>query len=441
MSHVVSDTEQRPLNPDPQSPKDTPTASTSEDAINTSHTPNSTTADDEEHKDDATCEKADDNSIAADLDAGISCQSADISFETSVGSVKSEGELSSDSESLELFQPSSPFKVTEEFLLPDIIEETEEMETDSLENPLENSFQDQDHSSLHSSLNDGELDIKETSFNEATLPGLSQAFEELPSIGELDMNPNLDPPMLPVSPPPGPLLSPELDVVSDVHQEVPYKEGYDAEEAKGYRHSVAGTCEDIPPPLPLTGPPGKMISPRHSRFIDLADLSADFKPNSMGKLDVSQLVLKMSKVVTKVEPPFQKTSEDKVLETESVKSSEILPPLPLDYPDADFDTSDASIIRQRLGSHHLKTFEPPKEFSDSGFQDTDVNTPPRTAVVLARPTFGSNEEKSDSPLSALTQKMDGSVTATSDEQLTENSSVGLKTVASSGSEVRTYNII
>lgn len=451
MSHVPSaagprhqkDTHPVLSSPDPQPLKDTPheeagpieiTLEHDHEDTNGNHTLNVTIrADDEQHKDDITRDDVtgeenptDNDNFATDLQSPNSLLS-ETSFETSVGSIKSEGELSSDSEVMELFQPSSPFKIKEEFILPDIIEEAEGAETDSLGNTLENSFQDCDRSSLHSSLDDGDLDIMETSFSEATLS------RQLISIGRSDTNPNLDPPMLPVSPPPGPLLSPELDVVSNAHQQPPYKGGYDTGGMKSYRHSVAGMLEDIPPPLPLMGPPGKMISPRHSRFIDLADFSA---PNSMRELDVSQLVLKMSRMTSEVEskdPPLQKLNEDKV----SVKFDEVLPPLLQDYPNGDFDTSDPSIIRQRLGSYHLKTFEPPKEFSDSGFQDTDMNTSPKTAVVLAKPTFISREdEKFGSPLSALTQKVDSSVTGTSDEQLTENSgSVGLKTLASSGSEV------
>ena len=408
-------------------------------------------------------------------------------YDVGVESVKSEGEMSSESEPLELYQPSSPFKIKEEFLLPDIMEETEEAETDSMmNNTLDTSFQ---QSSLHSSLMEGELDIKETSFNESTRLEPSP-FGRPQSVGEpenLDppmlpvspppeiglrmhspaspppplnleplmlstsppLPPNFNPPMLPVSPPPGPLLSPELEAISDSYQRPAYKGGYEAVTNKSYRHSVAGTLEDMPPPLPLTGPPGKMISPRHSRFIDLADLStAELKPNAKGELDVSQLVLKMSKVAPRAEetkePPTQisNANEDRVSGTLSAKSNEVLPPLPEDHPDGDsVDQSDSSPVRERLGSYHLRTLEPPKEFSDSGFQDTDITTSsPSVALVVTKPLASGEGEKFDTSLIAVGQKVDSSMTGTSDEQLTENSgSVGLKTyAASSGSEVMLF---
>lgn len=363
-------------------------------------------------------------------------------------SARSEGEASSDSEVLELYQPSSPFKKTEEFMLPDIMEETEEAETDSVGNTLDSSFRAYDQSSLHSSLEDGELDIKETSFNEEMLPG-KFAFDKLPCIEESDPNPNLDPPMLPVSPPPGPLLSPEMvDVVADAHQPPPYRGGYEAAAAaaavvgpeKHFRHSVAGALDDIPPPLPLTQPPGKMISPRHSMFMDLADLSADWK--KPGPVNMGHLVSEMNKMAsredqsTSAEQLIRTPCENGELETPSVETLPP-PPLPQDYPDGDFNASDPSIMRQRLGSYHLKAFEPPKEFSDSEFQDTDTHPSPLPVPAATQPDFNSNEQENFDPsLVTLTQKVDGSITGTSDEQLTENSgSVGLKTFASSGSEV------
>lgn len=377
-------------------------------------------------------------------------QSGELSPEVSIGSVKSKEDLS-DSDSMELFQPSSPFKVKEEFILPDIIEESEELELDSAE---QDDMNNSDILSLHSSLDDGELDIQETTFNELN-PG--STLDKSSSIDEAGMQ-NFEPPMLPISPPPGPLLSPDSSITTisskptTSHKQPSSLVSYNPTNS---RHSIAGMMEDIPPPLPATQPPGKMISPRHSMFMDLADLSSELRPNSKGQLDMNRLVLKMSEVADIEEIENKKsskeeksTSVEEISESNSLKSDKVLtlvPPIQ-DHPDGDFDDSNPSVIRQRLGSYHLKTFEPPKEFSDSGFQDTDVaadqcskvnsNASSGSAVVPSKPMFASDDED------GMVQKIDSSVTCTSDEQLTENSgSVGLVTIAaSSRSEVGEHSL-
>lgn len=374
----------------------------------------------------------------------------------SVGNVTSEGDISSESDQMELFQPSSPFQIKEEFILADIIEENEfeDVEVDSV--MLKNGEQNPESHSLHSNFEEEVLDIEETEFDEEYTFGAAKDV--------LSESGNSGLPMLPISPPPGPLLSPELiDAAAEktTHNLPPSVERYNPNIATGdnyYRHSIGGALDDVPPPLPVTQPPGKLISPRHSMFMDLADLATDFKP---GQFDLSQLVLKMSQVSEVVENKLEggegaegaegSTMDDKpvtvesALETQSLKYDEVLtlvPPIQ-DSTDVDFDDDNPSISRQRLGSHHWKTFKPPKEFSDSGFQDTDIATDQgsktntsRSALASSKAPFATdNGNRVVQSQSIVIQTIDSSLTCTSDDQFTENSgSVGLKTFASSGSE-------
>lgn len=367
-------------------------------------------------------------------------------YEKSVCSIQSEGDVSSGSESLELFQPSSPFKVAEEFILPDIAEESEEVEEVEGDTTFGDSLDKSDLPSLHSSLDEGELDIKETSFsNEHFFSDMLSALPQNHQTEEL--TPDFEPPTLPISPPPGPLLSPELKATPEAtvgwYQQPPL-EKYNP---KNFRRSVAGALEDLPPPLPMTQPPGRLISPRHSSgFLDLAELNVNARKTSNGP----QLVLKMNRVSEEARhEPSEATEEDVPAlkeETQSVTSDDVLtlvPPPIQDHPDGEFDDeADHSITRQRLGSYHLKTFEPPMEFSDSGFQDTDTaatyhgsgdtgaKSSPKTTLAL------DGEDRGAHSPTILVTNTGSAVTCMSDEQLTENSgSTELKTFASSGSEV------
>lgn len=372
-------------------------------------------------------------------------------------STQSEGDVSSSSESQELFQPSSPFKVTEEFILPDIIEESEEVEVDTVAEKL--SMDRSDVLSLHSSLGDGELDIKETSFNSGqSFNSTSHVFEASPQQDE--HTPDIDPPTLPISPPPGPLLSPTLPVSPPPGPLLPPEKiaplpSVQTYNPKDFRRSVAGALEDLPPPLPMTQPPGKLISPRHSSgFLDLAELSTDTRKGSKDHLDMSQLVLKMNRVCeaelqavehanSAPEPneedansASEPNEEDISAATQSVVSDDVLTLVPPIQDHPDDDEGDPSITWQRLGSYHLKTFEPPKEFSDSGFQDTDSATAPQgTQDNAQRHVMKASSDGGRFP-KILATSTDGALAGVSDEQLTENSgSIEMKTFASSGSEV------
>ena len=442
------------------------------------------------------CEAEEEQGNAESVPAFLSLSASDEFLgETSFYSVRSDGDddESTGSDSLELFQPSSPFKIKEEFLLPDIIEENEtEAEVDMAENALEVDGCDNiDTVSFHSSLEDGDLDIKETDFNDEKSFDADHAMESpaLPETSDADLEESLDPPTLPVSPPPGPLLlSREKDntaldmlALARAHRQPLEAESHVPYNPTSFRHSVAGALEDIPPPLPLSRPPGKLISPRQSSgFLDLAELSVGCvrSAGSRRPLDISQLALKMqglSGTGERVENGFGETEggesdeEDKTtptnnLERQSVMSDDVLTLVPPPVPEGELSHEEEEEeegeheIHQRLGSHHLKTLEPPKEFSDSGFLDTDVgggdqiarNDAKKPAYIIdtrGRSGGGGGGGASAAAAAAaaggsvgtlfVSGIEDSSVPCTSDEQLTENScgSLGLKTVASSGSGV------
>jgi hypothetical protein len=367
--------------------------------------------------------------------------------------MKSEGDVSSGSESLELFQPSSPFRITEEFILPDILEESEELDADTdLENAHEHSMNKSDLLSIHSSLDDGEFDIKVTNFND------EQFFDDTGTVEPQSANPekqtpDLTPPVLPISPPPGPLLptSPPPGPLISMETPLASNKSTPPEEYNpvNFRRSVAGALEDLPPPLPTTLPPGKLISPRHSSgFLDLAELSVSTRKGSRGHLDMSQLVLEMKRVSdeTKQEPQVDVGSRAKCKEEDTPKGKHgveaavmddvlsLVPPIQNHPEEVEFDEDgNPSMTRHRLGSYHLKTFEPPQEFSDSGFQDTDNAAAPQGSKDTTTEHVAASEGRDATSPSILVTSI---ASRMSDEQLTENSgSVELKTFASSGSEV------
>lgn len=372
-----------------------------------------------------------------------------MSSELSYALSDDESEEEEDSDIQELYQPSSPFNVQEDFILPDIMEESEEGELESLAGACEDEYSRRSDQNF----NLAEGDFKETNFDE------EESLPDNTSPRELSLASN--PPILPTSPPPGPLLSPQaLMELKGPPPSSSYQHHHptSSSSVERYRHSVAGGLEDIPPPLPTTEPPGKPISPRHSMFMDLADLS-----KQLYKLDTSQVVSKMTNhctardsestaaLVTEKQQTAEEQREAAVSGAEEEDLS-LLPP-PLGRDSVYLDEEDSTLTRERLGSHHRKTFEPPKEFSDSGFH-TDNNHivsaadqkmthqrtgSPRNTVLPPRATVSDGEEKDNPPPRIWVQKADTtSTTCTSDEQLTENSgSVGLKTYASSGSEVRT----
>ena len=361
-------------------------------------------------------------------------------------SVKSEGGLSTtDSEELELYQPTSPFKIKEEFILPDILEESEEVEIDTTLQP--------DDLSEHSSLKDGDLDIMETTFGEENLADeIHGSVSTTKSVQEeSQLTSGTDPPVLPKSPPPGPLLSPQSKFIDDIlySNQPPLATTYNPHTEKTFRHSIAGVLEDLPPPLPTSPPPGKMMSPRQSLFLDLGNISSEVQLRVGPRRDdinVSQLATKIK--ITEIngnqknKAKRSKTIIRDELEKDKDEVLSLVPPIQ-DDPNGEGLVEDSSPLLKRLGSYHMKTFEPPKEFSDSGFNtDRDIGIEQnsmhkpvsKNAAVSLEPIRMSGRE--DQPNSMFYIQKNDSSTYTSDDQLTENSgSVGLKTLVSSGSEV------
>ena len=368
--------------------------------------------------------------IDVELDGKLS---ASTSFNASIKS--EDDDFAADSD-MELYSPSSPFRV-EDFILPDIQEESEELELEvgcQAPNPPEKLNQ-----------TSSTLEETETSFSEEVLSILERT-------GSLRMKPQegSTPPLLPTSPPPGPLLTsghktplapiPMHTTANSVPQKAPVFQSKAL-----YRHSVAGAMDDLPPPLPKSQPPGKLMSPRQSLFMDLADMSGSYHP----ELDLSQLVPQMKRIreaplEENIASDQEKHSKDTDDKGSDVIEVNILPPaVPPPFPEEDFDVNKDHMQKsKRPESYYLRTFEPPKEFSDSGFQDTDntaehlKSLSPQTAMLEPSDIPASSPRESMHATQAWVQKIDSSTTFTSDEQMTENSgSVVLKAAASPGSEV------
>ena len=199
----------------------------------------------------------------------------------------------------------------------------------------------------------------------------------------------VEPPILPVSPPPGPLLSPRYSMMLlDSNERV---NDYN-------RFSVVSVSSEMAPPLPTSLPPGKLI-PRESLYQD---------PES--KIDLWY--------------ELKRTNEEKVhsgdpKSHEELKDGAKYNPI--------HKTEDIDAESSHKFTEHLT--------SDSGFPDTDMATDHNTGRNAENPVGSAHQF-----LSVSTKNSSTSITCHSDERTTEYSgSLGLKTNASSGSQVR--NII
>lgn len=422
-----------------------------------------------------------------------------------------------DGEDHSLFEPSSPLQVVPQaFILPDIQEEVDEAECLSLLSQF--SDQQERNSLAQASPTDGDeniqyrnkldkqmrrrsFDFARQSFEEAGLDVDETMFDEIESTGNklgddnpLDITrntmsdmslsfegksspegPHIDPPFLPVSPPPGPLLSPrysmllaELEQSNSIGNSVHEADNKQRTNALLNRMSTLSIADDEPPPpLPLSQPPGKMISPRHSLL--LLQSGTGLQSGEEAQLDLRNLLSKVATVYDK-----QRETESRQKEADSQNNGLVQEKEPLsdglhnngtshDKEQLDEDQvlalvpppvgdSDEYPNEQRRKSNlkitpsFLRSLEPPKEFTDSGFPDTDENPgmsdystnkgnilPPTEVSVLSLST---NDRVSH-------HKKDSSTTITSysEEKQSECSgSVGLKTNASTSSQVRT-NII
>ena len=296
--------------------------------------------------------------------------------------------VGTDEDSLpELFQPSSPLQISKNFILPDIMEESENDQSESMrssiisaDGTINRSPVKQDDSNFDPFEETG-LDVIETNFNDdVPLPDFDDVTDDQ-QFHNVSGSPQ-EPPILPVSPPPGPLLSPRFSMMSE-HASDPN------------RFSVVSVSNEMPPPLPISLPPGKLI-PRESMYQD-----------SEAQVDLWYHLMRGTHEESNVGAQLEDGSTN---ELGTVITSE----------------GHVGCGQHPQLAHHLT--------SDSGFPDTDMTT------IHSDHSTNRTTENAVSCLHHLLSipNKNGSTSATSysDERTTECSgSVGLKTNASSVSQV------
>ncbi len=351
-------------------------------------------------------------------------------------------ELSLGDEDHTLFEPSSSLKVIpQEFILPDIAEES-----DSASRPLsilseveqtrlhESEIKYRDHTNKQhaaaKAFNRRSLDYTRQSFEEAGLDVIETKFDNdqllnriVDTMSEMSTSFEADeslpePPFLPVSPPPGPLLSPRYSILLAALEENKANactvEDKQRTSAIIHRLSTINMVDDEPPPLPETLPPGKMMSPRHSKL-----LAQGGNTSEMSQLDLSILLSKMNSLEkSKASPSEQNNSTTTVtvdLEEEQVLA--LLPP-----PDIDEETVQRRGSSLKLTPSFLRSIEPPQEFTDSGLPETD-ETPATSEHTPSKVTSQSSCHKNSS----------ATETTFSEEKLSECSGSGSRKVWSNKS--------
>ena len=307
-----------------------------------------------------------------------------------------------------LYEPTSPLHLMPTGILQDIAEETEgdtECEQ-SWSNLREGGFEN------------GQLALQEVEYAETQFFDLSTV--DSATNNEAHFQPNETPPIhsvtppthsvappptLPVSPPPGPVLSPRLSMLlAEASPPGP------SDPSSSNRLSVASLSGEAPPPLPSSLPPGKLISPRHS----LMEAEHRRRPDSITTgdtrtgLDMALLSQRLTdqsdageEEKTDSIPPVHNTDQSNQLESDGADSEtetigENEEPLLIttidevdDPPEEDFadealpppvgsaDEETPNHLTAEGGSKlkitpsFLRSLEPPREFSDSSFPDTD----------------------------------------------------------------------
>ena len=300
--------------------------------------------------------------------------------------------MGTDDESLpELFEPSSPLQIGSNFLLPDIMEESENERSESLRSSLLSSdgmiikSPSKQKFTKFDPFEEIGLDVIETNFDsDVPLPVNDDNCddEQAPDASESPV----DPPILPVSPPPGPLLSPRYSMML-----------LESSEQDDYnRFSIVSVSSEMAPPLPTSLPPGRLI-PRESLLYQ--------DPES--KIDLWY--------------ELKRTSEEKVHSGDSNSCEELKA-----------DTSHDPIIKSEETEMSHKFIEH-LSASDSGFPDTDMATDHNSTGGRNIDTPIGNPHQF---ISVATKNSSTSIASCSDERTTEYSgSIGLKTNFSSGSQV------
>ena len=335
-----------------------------------------------------------------------------------------EGDSENNDGSHDLYEPPSPLQLMPTGILHDIAEETEgdcEHEQSSSSGqgegnlatpPVITPLQTTPTRATPTGAPSVDLELDTVEYAET---GFFDAMETIPPEETKGSSPATvaPPPSLPVSPPPGPVLSPRLsmlgeETVGTTGSGIPTPQGSTADQLN--RHSLASLAGDSPPPpLPSSLPPGKLISPRHSLMDPEPSVAhPDSILGGIGmRLDAALLSEKLSVSVSdrdigadshdsipdplvpngdtqnasthsetennENEEPLLITTIDEVDDPSDLfdESNELLPP-PLE----DDDTPAGSQGRPKLKitPSFLRSLEPPLEFSDSGFPDTDYHS-------------------------------------------------------------------
>ncbi len=339
--------------------------------------------------------------------------------------------------------------IPSDFTLPDIEEESEgtsrplsllsEQEAARIHEP---EIRYRDHSRSAKAFNRRSFDYTRHSFEEAGLDVIETKFDTLnqqscdPLLNKIvdtlsEMSTSFEgenvlpePPFLPISPPPGPLLSPRYSMLLAALQESKANASNEADKKRASaminRLSTISLVDDEPPPLPETLPPGKMMSPRHSKLV----------AQEQSHLDLSILLSK----ITTIYDEKRKTSAASVPETSpqnsptvaELEDDQILALLP--PPDTTEVGFDEVLERRKsilkLTPSFLRNIEPPQEFTVSGLPETKEiadHIPSKLNTQLV-------PYRKDSSTTAMTFSEE-------EKQSEYNESVGLKTVASSSSQV------
>lgn len=312
--------------------------------------------------------------------------------------------VGTDEDSLpELFQPSSPLQISKNFILPDIMEESETDQSESLRSSIlssdgiiNRSPVKPDISPKFDPFDETGLDVVETNFDDDDVPlpnfGSDNDDEEYHNVSGSSQ----EPPILPVSPPPGPLLSPRFSMMTLQNEPI----------GDPNRFSVASVSSEMAPPLPTSLPPGSLI-PRESMYQE-----------SGAQIDLWYHLMRSTNREPREGFQSDVNKNDSSLEKEM---DEVV-------------TSEGFVNGPSLHlTHHLT--------SDSGFPETDMAT---THSDHSTGRTAENAVGICNNFFATSNKNNGSTSATSysDERTTECSgSVGLKTNASVDSQVWHSNFV
>ena len=308
-----------------------------------------------------------------------------------------------------LYEPTAPLHLTPSGILHDIAEETEcDTEFEHSWN-VGGSTNGIGNRVLPPELED--LEYAETNFLDNT--GSTTDFNDQ-SVTEPVISPGVvSPPSLPVSPPPGPVLSPRLSML--LAEATGAEEGQATPQISDPRNRLSTTSlsGDVPPPpLPTSLPPGKLISPRHSlmdlehgrcpdsntgsvgmgldfallsqRVADMSDEprtgSHDSVPNEEEQNGDQAQSAELERESNRDEEPLLITTIDEVDDPPEDICDENLPPPVDDETPNDFPGGS----KLKITPSFLQSLEPPTEFSDSGFPDTDhenVQSTPETGTI------------------------------------------------------------